>query len=42
MSICLHERSNVPYFGIEQEETVETNPCGTHLEIYVLGPERLN
>jgi hypothetical protein len=41
-SIYLHERDSSPYFGVELEGSMDKNPCGTSLKIFIKNPEDLN
>lgn len=41
-SIYLHERNSSPYFGVELEGSMDKNPCGTNLSIFIKSPEDLN
>ena len=41
-SIYLHERDSSPYFGVELEGSMDRNPCGTNLKIFINNPENLN
>ena len=41
-SIYLHERESSPYFGVELEGSMDKNPCGTNLNVFINIPDDVN